>query len=107
MECKFSCPNFQEQAEVIPHGELRENFLNAVKEELLWCTTYAQRAMSPLVSFHEIRETQRQLILEFTVTDLAKEVKNEYNWHGQNTSQWVYAGAVVYNRETGNVSTHH
>jgi len=106
MNGTIRCPDFQEQAERIPR-EHRSEFYDAVKEELLWCTIFAQRAESPSISFSEIREAGGQLILEFTVTDLGKKKKNEYNWHGQNTSRWVYAGCVLYDKATDSISRHH
>ena len=41
----------------------------------------------------------KQWVAHFSVTDRSKEFKNEYNWHGQNTSQWLFAGALVYEED--------
>lgn len=106
MNATISCPDFSEQARRIP-PHVRKDFLAAIQEELFWCIHFAQGASRPSISFREIRETPRQMILEFAVNDLGKERKGEYNWHGQNTSQWVYAGCVLFDRETGRVSRHH
>ena len=46
-----------------------------------------------------------QVVFQFSVKCEAIDPKDEYNWHLQNTSQWLYAGAVVYS--DGRVSTHH
>jgi hypothetical protein len=46
-----------------------------------------------------------QHIAEFAVSDLALPVRQRYNFHGQNTSRWKYAGAIVV--QNGEVSTHH
>ena len=48
-----------------------------------------------------------QLVVHFSVFDLGKERKDEVNWHAQNTSQWVYAGAIVIDKQTGRISSHH
>jgi len=48
-----------------------------------------------------------QLIANFSVLDLSKPVQDSYNWHGQNTSQWLYAGALVYDQETNEINSHH
>ena len=36
-----------------------------------------------------------QYILEFSIVDKGKEYKDTVNWHGQNTSQWVFAGCIL------------
>jgi hypothetical protein len=41
----------------------------------------------------------------FHVSDLSRPVENAFNWYGQNTSQWVYAGCIQV-REDGSVSVH-
>jgi len=41
-----------------------------------------------------------QWIADFSVNDLGKPVKDEYNWHGQNTSQWVYAGCILFDERS-------
>jgi hypothetical protein len=48
----------------------------------------------------------RQLIANGEVLDMDKPVKNEYNWHGQNTSQWLFACGIVFDKETRDFSTH-
>ncbi len=50
-------------------------------------------------------EPPRQWIAEFHVSDLMLPAGNAVNWHGQRTSQWRYAGAIVV--QDGEVSTHH
>jgi len=42
----------------------------------------------------------------FSVSAIDKPVKDEYNWFGQNTSRWLYAGCIQVNKD-GSVSTHH
>ena len=46
-----------------------------------------------------------QYVADFEANDLSVTVKNEYNWHGQNTSQWLYAGCILV--QDGRVSRHH
>lgn len=55
-----------------------------------------------------------QMIANFSVKDLTKQDDpNQVNWHLQNTSQWVYAGALVIDKYAFErkdkcvVSTHH
>lgn len=45
-----------------------------------------------------------QFVADFSVSDLKKPVKNEYNFHLQNTSQWLFAGCILV--EDGIISTH-
>jgi hypothetical protein len=46
----------------------------------------------------------RQLIADWAVFDMAKPERDQYNWHGQNTSQWSMAGCILV--DSGEVSVH-
>ena len=54
-----------------------------------------------------------QWLAEFAVNDLSIPKSNSYNWHCQNTSQWVYAGCILFDErrfkddEEYIISTHH
>jgi len=54
-----------------------------------------------LTDFHK---AGNQFIADFNVSDLERSVKNEYNWHLQNTSQWLFAGCILV--EGGIISIH-
>jgi hypothetical protein len=48
-----------------------------------------------------------QMIAHCEVIDTQAEVKiNQINWHGQNTSQWIYACGLVFDIETRQYSRH-
>jgi hypothetical protein len=62
----------------------------------------------------EVNAGGSQMVANFSVKDLTKEDDpNKVNWHLQNMSQWVYAGAIVVDKHAiarGDervVSTHH
>lgn len=55
-------------------------------------------------NFSPFRKTGSQYISEWSVSDLRKQHKESYNFHGQNTSQWLYAGALCV--QDGIVSVH-
>jgi len=57
---------------------------------------YARDASQPQIRFAPFQRSGHQFIAEFWVNDLAKPARDEYNWHLQNTSQWVYAGALLF-----------
>lgn len=59
----------------------------------------------PVIAMHTWRQAGTQWIAEFHVSDLSRKAAPDINWHGQNTSRWCYAGAIVV--EGGKVSTHH
>ena len=80
---------------------------NALQTELLMCIEAAMEAEKPLIIFNAPRQAQNQLITEFEVKDTECTVTPRYNFHGQNVSQWVYAGCVLYDGESGRVSRHH
>lgn len=54
-----------------------------------------------------------QWVAEFAVNDLSIPRTNAVNWHCQNTSQWVYAGCILFDErrfkddEEYIISTHH
>ena len=92
----------------IPAGERPEDegdFWEAVAEEFLQLIENASRARQPEIVFWEGMKTADQRIWEFYVNDLAQPLRDQYNFHGQNTSQWLYAGAIVL--QDRKISRHH
>jgi len=55
-------------------------------------------------SFNPFRKAGSQYIAEWAVSDMRKPTKDSYNWHGQNTSRWLYAGCLLV--QDGRVSIH-
>jgi hypothetical protein len=47
-----------------------------------------------------------QIIMEGAVFDRKKPLENKYNWHLQNTSQWLFAFGLVFDTERRNFSMH-
>ena len=90
--------------------QARSDYLKWYAWELMQCLEYAQEAQGEAVIYFTCATRQgKQIIATFEVRDLAKPKADQYNWHGQNTSQWLYAGAIVchcYDDEV-RVSTHH
>ena len=89
----------------LPKGEEELNFWRAVAWELSQLMQYGSHAVEPSIALSEFRRAGEQYIWEFWVNDLAMLRRDAYNWHGQNTSQWCYAGAIVLQK--GRVSTNH
>jgi len=80
----------------------------AYEEEVKMITRYALKAKNPSVALFPFRKAGSQCIAEFTVNDLQKEHKpDQINWHGQNVSQWLYAGCILYDTQDNRVSRHH
>ena len=79
----------------------------AYDSEVTLMLKYGIKARQPLLLLHPFRTAGSQHIAEFEVKDLFIEETNSYNFHGQNTSQWVYAGAILYDERDNRVSTHH
>ena len=57
-----------------------------------------------LYAFNPFRKAGSQYIAEWAVSDMRKPQENSYNWHGQNTSRWLYAGCLLV--QDGRVSIH-
>ncbi len=73
--------------------------------EFMECIKEATHAREPNIFFNPMRKAGPQYIWEFGVNELAKPKANIINWHGQNTSQWIYAGAILL--QDSKVSRHH
>ena len=92
----------------IPDNDLPEDecqFWQTVAYELYQMIQHASHAGSPRLIFPAWRKSGTQYIWEFEVKDLAKPIADAQNWHGQNVSQWLYAGAILL--QQGRVSSHH
>jgi len=59
------------------------------------------------INFSPFRNTGNQYVATFSVIDKNLPKSNSYNMHLQNTSQWLYAGALVYDPKTNEISSHH
>jgi len=88
-----------------PQGEEREKFWMLVAYELATMVQYATRAVEPQIVLNPFRKAGSQYIWEFYVNDLDLARQNKHNWHGQNTSQWRYAGCILLHN--GRVSANH
>ena len=87
-------------------------FYYEVAYELANMLRYAKNAVDPSIFMAEQpqiagSEERTQYIFNFSCSDKKKPNNpNQMNYHGQNTSQWLYAGAIVVD-VNGHVSTHH
>ena len=90
-------------------GDFPENELRAAYElEVKMMLKYAIQAQLPKVFLYPFRKAGDQFICEFEVRDLVKKDNpGQMNWHGQNTSQWIYAGCILYDKRDNRVSRHH
>jgi len=88
-----------------PKGEEEGKFWRSVAYELATLLQNAAQAKEPEIVLNEMRVAGSQYIWEFYVNDLACPKGNAMNFHGQNTSQWLYAGCVLL--QGGRVSSHH
>ena len=88
-----------------PKGEEELNFWQTLAWELSQLLQYGAHAEQPEIVLSDMRQAGTQYIWEFWVNDLAVQKTGVINWHGQNTSQWQYAGAILL--QDGKVSAHH
>ena len=101
------CPTY-EMLKGIPEEELPTDladFWRTVAYELRELIVEALRAQEPQIVLSPYRKAGTQYIWEFFVNDLSVPRGNSMNWHGQNTSQWKYAGCILL--QAGRVSSHH
>ena len=88
-----------------PKGEEEAKFWRSVAFELSELLKNAAHAQDPQIVFNDFRTAGSQYIWEFYVNDLIKPREDKINWHGQNVSQWNYAGCILL--QGGKVSLHH
>jgi len=100
---------FEELLKSLPVEHKTEDVIKNLKywyeREVNLLNDYAKNAKEPSIGLFPFNKSGSQYISEFWVKDLSKPEKDEYNWHLQNTSQWLYAGCILV--EDGRVSTHH
>lgn len=77
-------------------------------EEVKLMLRHALRAKLPKVILHPFHCQGSQHIAEFEVKDLTlTDDPTKMNFHLQNTSQWVYAGCILFDERDQRVSRHH
>jgi hypothetical protein len=86
---------------------LREALLTAYRYELHCLVNAAIHpdCQEPRLVMRPWRQVGSQWLCEFWVADAATPWTPAHNFHGQNTSQWRYGGAIVCCK--GEISTHH
>jgi len=83
-----------------------EKVLKAYMQELCYIIKIAQKGEKEGHKISVIFNKFDGYTAFFSISAMDKPVKNEYNWFGQNTSRWLYAGCIQVNKD-GSVSTHH
>lgn len=100
---------FEELLNSLPVEQKTEEVIKDLKywyeREIKILNEYSKSAKEPSIGFFPFNKSGDHYIAEFWVNDLAKLKREEYNWHLQNTSQWLYAGCILV--QDGMVSTHH
>jgi hypothetical protein len=105
---KIIVPDYYSLLKGVPkedQPEKMEDFYSALAYEVFNLLSYAKDAVEPQIVFNEMRKAGDQYIWEFYVNELSRPKENSYNFHGQNTSQWLYAGCILL--QNRKVSTHH
>jgi len=101
--------SFEELLNSLPSDQKTQDVIKDLKywyeREVKILNECAKNAQEPSIGLFLFNKSGDQFISEFWVNDLAKPKKEEYNWHLQNTSQWLYAGCILI--QDGRVSTHH
>ncbi len=73
--------------------------------ELSYIFEIANKIEKPSITFLPFKKSGEHFMAEFWLNDLSLSKKDQYNFYGQNTSQWKYAGCIRY--KDNKVSTHH
>ena len=93
----------------LPDELLTEEIIKSVKDkydqEIENMKYYIEKAKQPNFELSLFEKQGSQYISEFYVNDLKIQKQDTFNWHCQNTSQWLYAGCILI--DNNEVSTHH
>ena len=102
--------------------ELQENTIQYALHECfhrelaaLWRSVRDARCKLPVIELRAWRTAGSQMICEFVSVDRSVRLGYEINFHGQITSQWSnsetgwhgHQGAIVIDKLSGEISTHH
>ena len=96
-----------EAADVLLLDNSYDELIQMYGRELSMMFGYAKHATKPSIFLGLPSFSERQCTIHFSVSDLAIPKENKFNWHLQNTSQWLYAGAIVYDKTDGSLSSHY
>ena len=96
-----------DEAGVKLQGDSHAELTQLYGRELSTMFGYAQQAIKPSMFLGLPTIMHKQCIIDFSVSDSDRPVEDKYNWHLQNTSQWLYAGAIMYDKEDKSFSAHH
>ncbi len=108
-EMEIDIPPLRELTASIPKEDLTEEAYRRIcyfyALEVSHLLEMADSAGRPSIIFRPFIRSGSQFIANFWLNDLSLPKENRYNFHGQNTSQWKYAGCILY--QDGRVSAHH
>lgn len=109
MKANLNISTLAELLESLPEDQKTVELFSKVKEayalEVSRLIEFARQAEKPVVHLEPFRKQGRQFVSEFWVNDLAIPKQESYNFHGQNISQWRYAGCILV--QDGEVTLHH
>ena len=88
-------------------NEVNNEIIKYYAYELSSMMIYAKNINKPQITLQIFVKNGSQWISNFSVKDLEKEVKDQFNYHYQNVSQWIYAGCILFDERDNSVSTHH
>ena len=94
----------------IPETRLSDELAEAVelayRREVDQINYYSSKAEKPDAHLFPFNVEGNSLIANFWVNDLSIPCSDRHNWHGQNVSQWKYAGCILISADNS-VSCHH
>jgi hypothetical protein len=103
---KVNVVSWNDLLDSIPHGlsrdqKVRDEVLKAYQFELMYIIKQAQEAEKShdvSIFMGKFPEGDQIAFFEIRLTDVPMNEK-QVNWHGQNTSQWAYAGCIQVSKE--------
>jgi hypothetical protein len=106
---KFNLICFEDLLGSLPKEQKSKELIEKLKSyyhyEINQLIYYSRNAIEPLIVLYPFAKKGDQFVADFWAKDLALPEKEQYNFHGQNVSQWLYAGCIMV--QYGEVSAHH
>jgi hypothetical protein len=106
----FMISTLDQMLDSIPENRLSADMIEAIskayKREVDMINYYSKQADNPDAHLFPFNVEGNSLIANFWVNDLSIPAADRHNWHGQNVSQWKYAGCILISADNS-VSCHH
>ena len=103
-ECKEKqVKMYSDSNETLPmYNALQQHYNRLIAMMIIEC----KDAIKPVIYMGLFDNGGNQRICNWSASDNNRPIENSYNFHGQNTSRWLYAGCLLYDVRDNTFSIH-